>query len=143
MLEMVFEERGYEVFAFSGPSHCPLGNISSCPCPPGTICADVILSDVQMARDNGIDFIEKLMTKGCRRPWFGLMSGSWSPDDRARAELLGCMLFDKPFQIRQIVAWLECAEKSISLDRQFFGFNWQSGQGSRGCGGSMSELGPG
>ena len=63
MLWTLCDERGYEVFTFRDPCVCPLHTIRKCPCPDGTICADIIISDVTMLNVSGLDFIEDLLNK--------------------------------------------------------------------------------
>lgn len=113
----LFDRRGYEVFTFPEPSLCPLHVAQECPCPADVMCADLILSDVQMHASNGIDFVGQLIRKGCRQRHFGLMSGRFTEADLTRAPQLGCKLFNKPLDMDQLVAWVEEVEKSISVDR--------------------------
>jgi len=65
-----FDRRNYEILTFPYPDLCPLDVASECPCPRGSSCADLIISDVNMLRRNGIDFIEELIKKGCRQRRF-------------------------------------------------------------------------
>jgi len=90
VLWIFFDERGYEVFTFPYPDLCPLHLALECPCPLGTSCSDIIISDVNMLGNNGIDFIEKLIKKGCKQRHFALMSGDFTNGDRDRAARLGC-----------------------------------------------------
>jgi len=119
-LRSLFDHRGYEVFAFSEPGLCPLHVIQECPCPADTRCADLIISDVNMMGANGIDFIEQLIQKGCRRPHFGLMSACFSPADLVRASKLGCVLFTKPLVLAKVTSWVEEVERSIPSERILF-----------------------
>ncbi len=73
---------------------------------------------------NGIDFVEQLITKGCRQRHFALMSGAFSEADRARGAKLGCALFDKPLDMQAVTAWVEEVEKSTAPDRILF--DWMS-----------------
>lgn len=122
LLWAVFDRRGYEVFSFPDPGICPLHVAQQCPCPDGTVCADVIISDLQMPDVNGLDFLEGLIGKGCRRPHFAMTSGQWTEAAAARARQLGCRLFVKPFHIHDIIQWLEEVEPLIAQDRQLI--NW-------------------
>jgi len=117
LLWMFFDHRGYEVLTFPDPGFCPLGIIDACPCPSGTRCSDLIISDVNMIDANGVDFIGKLIQKGCRLPNFALMSGAFSDTDRARASRLGCMLFAKPLDMAALTAWVEDVERVIPPER--------------------------
>jgi DNA-binding response OmpR family regulator len=116
-LRAVCVRRGYEVLTFAHPGLCPLHAMDRCPCPPGTTCADFILSDLQMPRVYGLDFVEALLQKQCAVPHLALMSGFWTPADEARAVGLGCRLFRKPFSLRELDAWLDTAETLVPPDR--------------------------
>ena len=116
----LFDRREYEVFTFPQPGLCPLHVIRECPCPANTSCADLIISDVNMMGVNGIEFIEQLIRKGCRRPHFGLMSACFSPTDLVRASKLGCTLFTKPLDMARVTAWVEEVECSIPSERILF-----------------------
>ena len=72
-----FDQRNYEVLSFPEPGVCPLSRHQQCPCPEGTFCSDLVISDVNMFGKNGIDYLEELMQKGCRQRHFALMSGGF------------------------------------------------------------------
>jgi CheY-like chemotaxis protein len=122
LLWAVFDRRGYEVFTFPDPGVCPLHVTERCPCPEDTLCADIVISDLQMPNVNGLDFLEALMGKGCRKPQFAMTSGAWTEAEVERARQLGCKVFLKPFHISDIIQWLEEVEPLIVPDRQLL--NW-------------------
>jgi DNA-binding response OmpR family regulator len=124
MLWTACDRRGYEVFTFPDPAVCPLHVNDGCSCTSEGTCADIIISDLDMPNVKGLDFVEKLLGKGCRCRHIALMSGAWSDSDIARAAELGCKLFAKPFHIGQITAWLEQVERELSPDRRLH--DWQS-----------------
>jgi CheY-like chemotaxis protein len=117
ILWSLFDGRGYEVFTFPHPAICPLNQEDFCPCPTNQACADVILSDLNMPVQNGLDFLEKQIHKGCRCRHFALMSGDLAPEDIARAASLGITVFLKPFKLTDITAWLDQVEKEIDPQR--------------------------
>lgn len=119
-LRSLLDRRGYEVLTFPEPGLCPLHVIQECPCPANTRCADLIMSDVNMMGVNGIEFVEQLIQKGCRRPHFSLMSACFSSDDLVRASKLGCALFTKPLDMHRVTAWVEEVERSIPSERILF-----------------------
>lgn len=121
-----FDRRNYEVLTFPEPGVCPLHVHPQCPCPDGTVCSDVVISDVNMFGKNGIDYIEELMRKGCKQQHFALMSGCFSDADRERAARLGCGLFDKPLEIDALTTWVESVEKMISPERRLFDWSYGS-----------------
>jgi len=124
-LGFVCEQRGYEVFTFADPGRCPLHVIHRCPCPPGTTCADIIISDINMLQVNGLDFVAALPTKGCALPRFALISGAWSDEDRARARRLGCHLLTKPFSLVELTTWLEHVEAGVAPTRRLLDWDAQ------------------
>jgi CheY-like chemotaxis protein len=128
LLWTVFDQRGYEVFTYPDPGLCPLKGAGACPCPPATICADVIMSDVQMPGTSGIDFIQQLLDMKCRRPHLALMSGGWTDAGLERAAQLGCKIFKKPFQLAEITEWLDQVEKTLSPERRLFDWHQQNNE---------------
>jgi CheY-like chemotaxis protein len=124
VLSAACDRRGYEVLAFPDPGLCPLRATSRCLCEPPTICADIIISDLDMPSEKGLDFLEALLGKGCRCRHIALVSGSWSARDIARARSLGCQLFAKPFQISHITEWLDHVEREVSPSRRLH--DWRS-----------------
>jgi len=111
------ERRGYEVFTFPDPGLCPLYAMHRCPCPHGTFCADLVLSDLNMPEVKGLDFVEGLLAKSCVAPHVALMSGAWSEAGRARAVRLGCRLFTKPLAGAEIFAWFDTVEAQVEPTR--------------------------
>jgi len=117
MLWHFFDQRGYEVFTFPEPGLCPLHVAKECPCPGNASCADLIISDVNMMGANGIDYIERLIKRGCKQRYFALISGSFSQTDVTRASNIGCALFTKPLEMQPVQAWVESVEQRIPIDR--------------------------
>ena len=115
-----FDDRGYEVITFPEPGLCPLHVVQQCPCPAETTCTDLIISDVNMSRTSGIDFLEGLIQKGCRQRHIAIMSGNFSEADLTRASRLGCTTFTKPLARETLPAWVEQAEREIPPERKLF-----------------------
>ncbi len=118
LVQAVLKRPEYEIFTFCDPGFCPLHVADHCPCPAGALCADVIISDLKMPMVNGLDFLQTLMEKGCRRPQFAITSRSWTEAEVERARQLGCKVFTKPFYISDIIQWLGEVEPLIRRDRQ-------------------------
>ena len=123
----ILNRRGYDVFSYLNPSVCPLSNIDRCPCPEGAICADVIISDVQMSRANGIDFVRQLIEKKCKHPHIAVISGNWTEPDMRRARQFGCKIFEKPLAILKLIEWLDEIEATIPRERCLFDLASSSG----------------
>ena len=120
----ILNNRGYEVFAFPDPSFCPLTHEPHCPCPGKLVCADIIITDIQMPHITGIEFVEKLFKMGCKLPFsnIALFSGAWSHSNLEYAKSFGCTTFSKPFDLDEINVWIAGCKKSIDPKRILF--NW-------------------
>jgi len=112
------DKKGYEVFAFPHPVACPLSEEKVCPCPKGQACADIILSDLNMPFQKGLDFIDEQINKGCKCKHIGLMSGYLTDEDVSKANLLGIKIFKKPFDLSELINWLDQAKKDIDPKRK-------------------------
>ncbi len=114
MFQAVFERRGYEVHCFEDPSdYCSPDN-GRCPLAPHLCCADVIISDLNMPRMDGIRFMQVLAAKCCRVPARALLSGSWTPDALEAARRAGFQTFSKPMNITAIFDWLHDVETRLT-----------------------------
>lgn len=125
LLQEVCEQHGYEVFTFDHPGICPLHASNECPCGPENLCADAIISDLQMPVLKGLDFIESLLGKGCHCRHIALMTGYSSEEDVRRATQLGCKVFIKPFGDGEFEDWLEQVKHDLPSNRCLY--DWQSG----------------
>jgi DNA-binding response OmpR family regulator len=113
----VCQKHGYEVFEFSSPAHCPLHARNQCVCAAGEACTDVIISDLDMPKVKGLDFVEAQIRKGCHCQHILLVSGSCDESTYAQARKLGCKVLEKPFRAQQIDAWLDEVDRSLSTTR--------------------------
>jgi DNA-binding NtrC family response regulator len=117
-LRQILEKRGCEVKSFSDPGECPLLSSHECRCRERQMCADFIISDIDMYTTSGLKFIDSQKRKGCRIPNLALMSGSWTDGDKDFAERLNCKTFQKPFDLPEMMAWIEEGRKRIDADRR-------------------------
>jgi CheY-like chemotaxis protein len=122
MLTEILADRGYEVFAFSNPAICPLQMMPACRCTGNQRCTDILISDLDMPKMTGLDFIENQKKKNCKCQHVALMSGSWTEQDLLRAQQLGCKTFPKPLPFQEFCEWLDEVEKSIEPLRELA--NW-------------------
>jgi CheY-like chemotaxis protein len=122
VLSALFAQRGYEVLAFSDPTICPLQMLPACRCKENETCADVILTDLDMPKMNGLRFIENQKIKNCKCRHIAVMSGYLTNEDISRAEKLGCKVFEKPFDRKELFQWLDEIEKALQSERQLC--NW-------------------
>ena len=118
----LFDIRKYEIFTFPHPEACPLSTEKVCPCPKEQACSDIILTDLNMPFKKGSDFIEEQIKKGCKCKHIALMSGDFTDEDISKSKLLGIKIFKKPFQLSEIINWLNQIERDIDPKRKLS--NW-------------------
>jgi len=122
LLSLILEERGYEVHSFNSPAICPLQITPDCRCRENQACVDVIISDLDMPGVTGLAFIENQKRKHCKCRHIALMSGGLTDEVIGQAKKMGCKIFPKPFELSDIIAWLEEIEAGINPNRQLE--NW-------------------
>jgi len=113
-----FDHRGYDVFVFPQARSCPILDLHECPCPRYEVCADLIVSDLNMPFVRGIDFLEHQISKGCKVKNLALMTGELQLPDRERADKLGIRVFLKPFRLADMEKWVAEAEATIPNNRK-------------------------
>lgn len=122
VLHSLLGEFGFEVYSFPNPE--PFLTIIGrhCRCSRNLVCADFIISDVNMPIVSGLELVSRQMEKGCRIKDITLMSGDWIEADLEYAEKTGCRVLYKPFGLEEIVPWLESRSKRIQPERRLL--NW-------------------
>ena len=118
LLQDFFSLRNYDVLTYRRPVFCPLyGEISDCnnlfP------CADIVMSDIRMPGQSGINMLQAQALKGCRVPADNkaVMSGYLEDEEQLGMKKLGCMFFQKPFLLEEISAWLDQREERMDLSQ--------------------------
>ena len=81
-------------------------------------CADIIISDVDMPTQTGLELIKDRKQKGCKINHRALMSGGWTDSNLKDAQELDCRLFHKPFNFEEILQWLDDCRKQIAPNRK-------------------------
>jgi CheY-like chemotaxis protein len=122
ILENLLDSHGYEVFTFSDPGMCPVSGSDNHNCPLGDACADIIISDVNMPTQTGLELIKDRKQNGCKAKFRALMSGYWSDPDLQHAQELGCHVFHKPFNLKEMIQWLDDCSERIDHERKLS--NW-------------------
>ena len=122
LVTMLLELRGYEVYAFSKPTICPLQIETECRCNQNQSCTDVILTDLDMPEMDGFRFIEHLKKKNCKCQHVAIMSGGLHTKALLRAKQLGCKVFEKPFKRELLFEWLDGIERLVKPSRELC--NW-------------------
>lgn len=77
-----------------------------------------------MPVENGIDFIRNRIKNGCKIKFRALMSADWNEFDLQRAEKIGCRVFHKPFDMEELISWLDSCRKKI--DRRWILSDWST-----------------
>ncbi len=95
-----------EATIFDHPENCPLATGHAELFDESPTCAELIITDLDMPCINGIEYIRKIRKVGCRVRYVAMMSGNWSESDIAEAEALGCKVFSKPFNVREMQDWV-------------------------------------
>lgn len=111
--------RGYEVFGYAEPNHCPEYNRAACACETWQTCGDVVITDLDMPQVSGLELIETQRQRGCKiEPRnVAVMSGCWSDESLGRASRLGCRVFHKPFKVHEMGIWLDECEARCRCER--------------------------
>lgn len=120
LLCLILQQRGYEVISSADPSLCPVYLTPHETCSNQHACGDFLLTDQRMPHISGLDFIANQQQRGCKGTLLhkAVISGSWTPAERAQAKQLGCKVFTKPYKAKDINTWLDGLEPLIDPQRQ-------------------------
>lgn len=105
VLKRLLEAQGYSVRTYACPADFLDGvcnETETCTQP----CADVLLSDVKMPGDTGIDLFQHLRCKSCMIRRMGLISGCWTEETREQAKTLQVPAFSKPADLDRLISWM-------------------------------------
>jgi len=116
-LKNILDDLAYEVHTFSNPGMCPLYYSSSHNCLLDDTCSDIIITDVNMPVENGLEFIKNRLNRGCKIKFRAIMSADWNDSDLQYAEKIGCKVFSKPFEIQELLKWIDDCCKKIDQNR--------------------------
>ena len=122
LLEILLKRRGYDVLTYRDPSLCPLQHSHDCQCGKEQVCADVVITDIDMPNVSGLDFVDGQKRKGCRIENIAILSGRWSEMTMKRARDLGCAVFEKPVALSVLADWLDKCEARIDQGKDLS--NW-------------------
>jgi CheY-like chemotaxis protein len=117
-LSIILKLRGYEVLAFPDPGACMAHLNHESESPEEHSCCDILITDVRMPGMTGLEYIESQKHHGCRVPNVAVMSGSWNETELEEARRLSCRVFEKPFLLEDLNAWLSQSEKKIDPHRE-------------------------
>lgn len=115
LLDSFFSKLGYEVLTYNEPVVCPVYKNQE-KCLKNSPCADVVITDFDMPRMNGLQLLDAQTQRGCNLDIRNkaVMSGRLHPElvDGARP---GYAFFMKPFTFSEISDWIGECEKRIDL----------------------------
>jgi len=120
MFRMYLSSLNYEVLTFAEPvASCPIYNSNSDVCSKTAACADIVLTDFQMPRMNGIQLLEAQVKNGCKLSIKNkaLVSAYLDDVNLKKVEQLGCAYFHKPIDFSRFSAWLAECEERIDLSK--------------------------
>ncbi len=115
LLTEVLQMRGYEVASYAQAEAVPFCSGEGGRCRTDAACADLLLTDNRMPGLTGLQMLEKQQARGCklcqRHP--ALLSSCLTHEELSKANSLGCQVFEKPFDLGRLSAWLDACERSI------------------------------
>ena len=112
VLDYYFSAKDFEVQTFSEPILCPLAQNSGVCLNP---CADIIITDFQMPRINGVELLHYQTERRCpinvRNK--AIMSGALPDDFLAKMKELADTFFQKPIHMQELNDWAkECISRN-------------------------------
>jgi CheY-like chemotaxis protein len=112
-LTELLKERGYDVVSYAAPDEFGCGSNGECHCPKEQKDVDLLLTDNRMKPVSGLGLIEQQLHTNCRQlaKNRAVLSGSWTREEKEKAERLGCQTFEKPCNLGTLSAWLDKCEK--------------------------------
>ena len=122
ILKKILNDRGYDVFTFSDRYVCPLFHPDEHVGISDSVCSDIIISDLYMPTIEGLKLTKDQIDKGYKIKFRALLSTTWSDADWQYAKGLGCHLFRKPFDLKEMLEWLDGCTEQIDTERKLF--NW-------------------
>lgn len=111
----IMTSRNYEVHAYDRAVVCPVYKSEARECGRLRPCADIIITDNQMPGMTGIEMLLEQARRGCRVDTrnIAVVSADLDQQQRKIAEGLGFVVFNKPFRLQDLVAWLDDCERRI------------------------------
>ena len=119
MLEALVSSCGYTVTAYASPTEATIfKHPDICPAAAGHLelfdesptCAELIIKDINMPTISGVEYVRKIRQAGCGVRHIAMMSGDWTEDALLEADALGCAVFTKPFDLKEMREWVSALE---------------------------------
>jgi len=117
---LFLRSKGYEVLHFHSPTICALINKQTCTCPRDHVCADMVISDMDMEGMTGLELIRHQYERGCRAltEHKAVMSKGLTSSQKSEAAALGCKTLLQPFRLKDMMEWVKKCEENIHPARK-------------------------
>jgi len=117
MLYRLLREQRWEVIGYPEPEECPLRHATKCACTQARVCADVIVTDLEMPHVDGFTFVHDLLETGCKVPFLAMFTACDDEARLARAREFGFAVFSKYDGLGPLLEWLHDVEKQVDARR--------------------------
>ena len=107
LIAKVLTQRQYTVLTYPTSHGFCATEQDSCPYKNDVRCADIVISDIQMNGESGLEFAARLRKKQCPIAHIALLSGNWTADLMATGRQLGCEIFHKPVPLNDLLHWID------------------------------------
>ena len=104
MLTMALKSKGHHVVSYQDPTFCPTYSDLKSECLHKKPCTDVIISDYNMPKVTGVEFLKIQKSLGCKVPFENkaIVTGAvLSQETKDLIDSLGCKLIKKTIQINR------------------------------------------
>ena len=98
----------------------------------------IIIFDIYIPTVEGLKLIKERIDRGCSVKFRALMSTNWTEADWQYAQRIGYRLFSKPFELKEMLKWLDDCVRQIDAKRKLYSLRRTNGK--RGAGASPAPL---
>lgn len=112
-LSSIISNLEYEVKAFSTPDKSPYSIASIQNCLSANSDPNIIISDVYLPLINGYEVLGYRPQKVDELKFIAFMPADWNEVDIYYTEKIGCKVFKKPFDLKDLLEWLDNCRKQI------------------------------
>lgn len=99
----IVDSLGYKVYSYADPGEVGKNlKVAS-----SDDHLDVVITDIQMPKMTGIEFVRRLVDSGFKAENIAVMSGAWGEENLRYAEKIGVLVLQKPVAVFQLLSWFE------------------------------------